>query len=183
MLILQEIFFKAIMYRMKNDNKITLDANQKKLMAQMASPWKIRLFFWQKLPSVFFWRVKVATITPEKAAIAIPFSNRTKNPFRSIYFASQAGAAELSTGLIALIATHKNNVSMLVANMNAIFVKKATSTTTFTCTEGEKIFGAVKKSIETGEGQTVTVKTTGVQATGEIVSEFEFTWTFKQRKG
>jgi len=167
---------------MKNGKKIILNAAQKKLLKQMASPWKIRLFFWQKLPSVFFWNVKVATITPERTAIAIPFSRRTKNPFRSIYFASQAGAAELSTGLMALLATHKNNVSMLVANMNAVFVKKATSTTTFTCTEGKKIFDAVAKAIATGEGQTVTVKTTGVQVSGEIVSEFEFTWTFKQRK-
>jgi hypothetical protein len=71
---------------------------------------------------------------------------------------------------------------MLVANMQAEFIKKAASRTTFTCEEGAEIEAAIAHAIATGEGQTVTVKSIGIQQNGEIVSRFSFTWTFKTKQ-
>jgi hypothetical protein len=73
-------------------------------------------------------------------------------------------------------------VSMLVGGMQAKFVKKATTKTIFTCQQGQIILDAIQRAIETGEGQTATVVSEGKQLSGEIVSEFQFTWSFKTKK-
>jgi hypothetical protein len=145
------------------------------------SKFKFRLFMLKSLPSAFFSGIKVAEITEERAIVCIPFKFLTKNPFKSVYFASQAMAAELATGVLALSHIHKRipRVSMLVFNMRADFSKKATSKIHFTCEDGIKIKNAVEESIKTSEGVTVEAKSTGKNTNGDIVSEFYFTWTFK----
>jgi len=166
---------------MSADN--TFDPNYpatRRLLRTLNTPWKMFLFQLQRLPSMFFWGGRIQYVDPYRAEIALPYSWRTQNPFRSIYFAAQCGAAEYSTGLLALIAIKgRGRISMLVADIQAEFVKKATSKTVFTCKEGDRILEAVQKAIDTGEGQTVTVTSTGVQATGEVVSRVRLTWTFK----
>jgi hypothetical protein len=143
--------------------------------------FKFRLFMLKNLPSAFFSGLKVAEISQEKAVVTIPFKFLTKNPFKSVYFASQAMAAELSTGVLAMAHIFKRNpsVSMLVFDMKANFTKKAATKITFTCTDGLSIKNAVEQSIQTGEGVTVTAKSTGKDKSGDVVSEFYFTWTFK----
>jgi len=143
--------------------------------------FKFRLFMLKSLPSAFFSGLQVTEIEEDKAVVSIPFKFLTQNPFKSIYFASQAMAAELSTGVLALSHIHKKNprVSMLVFNMRADFVKKATKKVFFTCNDGIKIKNAIDDSIKTGEGVTVEAKATGKNTEGEIISEFYFTWTFK----
>ena len=71
------------------------------------------------------------------------------------------------------------NISMLVANNNANFSKKATGKITFTCTDGHLITNAIKTTIATGEGQTVWMKSVGVNEEGIVVSTFNFEWTLK----
>ena len=70
---------------------------------------------------------------------------------------------------------------MLVLEMKASFQKKARTKITFTCIEGGKMKEAIARSIETGEGQTAQVTSTGCDSEGDIVAEFEFTWTFKPK--
>ena len=146
--------------------------------------FKFKLFMLKQLPSAFFSGLKLTEITEQKAVVTIPFKYLTKNPFRSMYFASQAMAAELSTGVLALsqISGRKPRVSMLVFEMKANFTKKATSKIIFICENGEDIKNAVEESIKTGEGVTVVAKSTGTDKAGDIVSEFYFTWTFKAKK-
>ena len=156
-----------------------------KFRQSVRNNFKFRLFMLKELPSAFFSGLKLKEITEEKAVVTIPFKYLTKNPFRSMYFASQAMAAELSTGVLALsqISGRKPRVPMLVFDMKANFTKKATSKITFTCNEGLKIKNAVEKTVKTGEGITIEAKTTGTDKTGDIVSEFYFTWTFKAVAG
>jgi len=107
----------------------------------------------------------------------------SQNPFRSIYFAAQCSAAELSTGILATLAIAEHgNISMLVSKVEAEYMKKATSKTTFTCEDGQLITDAVQAAIDTNEGQAVTVTSTGIQQSGEIVSVTKFTWSFRVRK-
>ena len=96
--------------------------------------------------------------------------------FRSIYFASLAMAAELSTGILALNAIWgvKPRVSMLVIEMSAEFKKKATGRIIFTCSEGKKIKKAVAQAVKSKKGQTVAVKTVGLNEAGEAVAKFKF---------
>ena len=133
--------------------------------------------------------VRVRSLTTDRSDVTVPYGWRSQNPFRSIYFAAQAAAAEMSTGVLAMLALQgKGEISMLVANLEAEFTKKANKKTTFTCTEGHLFFEAVERTLLTGEGQTVTVTSIGTQpndqAGGEpiIVSKFRITWTFKAKK-
>jgi len=146
--------------------------------------FKFKLFLLKELPSAFFSGINVTEISEEKAVVRIPFKFLTKNPFKSMYFASQAMAAELSTGILAIsqISGRKPAVSMLVFDMKAHFSKKARTTVNFTCENGKEIKDAVEKTIATGEGVTVEAKSKGIDKSGDVVSEFTFVWTFKAKK-
>ena len=92
-------------------------------------------------------------------------------------------AAELSTGAIALLAAEgrQPSVAKIITSMKADFVKKATGITTFTCSNWLEFEKAVGRAIETGEPQTATGESTGLNSDGETVAIFEFTWSFKIR--
>ncbi len=145
------------------------------------SPSKINLFLFFKLPAAFWCGVRVKSLSNEKCIVTVKYRWFNQNPFKSMYFAVQAMAAELTTG--ALVMTHiKNsgkNISMLVANNNATFTKKAVGRLIFTCTEGNAIINAVNKTIATGEGQTIWLQSIGIDENGDKVSEMNFEWTIK----
>ena len=152
----------------------------KKYLSNIRSGWKLRLYFLKSLPSAWWWGIKIKSVQPERCEIILPYSWRTKNPFQSIYFAAQAGAGELSTGILANVARlGKGNISMLIVKQKATFMKKANSTTTFTCEDGLLTQEAVRQAIETNLPQTATMLSTGRNAQGEIVSTVQLTWSFK----
>ncbi len=152
-------------------------------VANLNSYWKMQLYFFKNLPSIFWWGAKVKSASPYRTEVELPYSWRTQNPFKSIYFAAQMGAAELSTGLMAIIALKgRGRISMLVTNVETEFFKKASNTITFTCEEGIKIIEAVQKAIDTGEGVKVTIGSIGTLPSGEIASKVKITWSFKVKK-
>ncbi|MGG9970277.1 DUF4442 domain-containing protein [Ferruginibacter sp. SUN002] len=147
-------------------------------------PVKFRMFLFSKLPSAFFSGVRVLGISEEKAIVTVPYKWFSQNPFKSTYFACLAMAAELSTGLLAMMNTYKRNpaVSMLVVSMEANYFKKATGPTAFICEDGKLITDTVNEAIQTGEGKIVKVKSTGKNKDGDVVAEFYITWSFKSKK-
>lgn len=165
---------------MEND---LLKKAQAKLLRDLNTPWKMWFWFWFKLPSLVFWGVRIVRITPQQGMTSIPAGWRTQNPFRSTYFAAQCGAAELSTGVLAMLVVQTQTlpVSMLVTQMEATFVKKAVSRITFTCEDGEAIAAAVQKAVASGEAQVFTATSTGRQEGGEVVSVVKITWSFKAK--
>jgi inosine-uridine nucleoside N-ribohydrolase len=70
---------------------------------------------------------------------------------------------------------------MLVVGMEATFSKKATGITRFHCRDGYAISETIGQAIATGEGQTVKVRSTGVNAAGETIADFFITWSFKAK--
>lgn len=150
------------------------------LIRNLGTPWKMRLYFLQRLPSCWFWGVRIKEIAPGRCQVTIPYSWRTQNPFRSIYFAALAGAAELSTGALALIALHgRGRISMLITGLEGQFLKKADTLTTFTCEQGAAIQEAVQEAIDSGEGRTARILSVGRNEAGEEVCRFWLTWSFK----
>lgn len=145
------------------------------------TPRKINFFTLFKLPSAYFCGVKVKSISEEKSVIAVKHKWINQNPFKSMFWAIQGMAAELSTGILVMQAIDKSNtkVSMLVTNMNATFTKKATGRIVFECNDGLAIKEAIQKSVDTGEGQTILVTSEGVNKDGVSVSKFEFEWSLK----
>jgi hypothetical protein len=157
--------------------------SENKFLNLVNNSLKFRAYLFYKLPAAFFSGVKVKECTMEKCITSVPFKWLTQNPFRSTYFASLAMAAELSTGALALGNTYKKEpaISMLVTKMEAGYFKKSTGTTCFTCEEGLAISNAVSEAISSGEGKSITVKTIGKNKNGELIAEFLFTWSFKER--
>lgn len=145
------------------------------------SPSKLNTFLFFKLPSAFWCGVRVKVITPEKCVAIVNHKWFNQNPFKSMYFAVQAMAAELTTGALVMYQIKKSEkkISMLVANNKGNFSKKATGKITFTCNEGHLIEEAIKKTIATGEGQTIWLKSIGVDGKGVQVSEMDFEWSVK----
>ncbi|MEO8111391.1 MAG: DUF4442 domain-containing protein [Ginsengibacter sp.] len=146
--------------------------------------FKFGMYLFYKLPAAFFSGVRVREIDEEKCITSVPYKWLTQNPFRSTYFASLAMAAEMSTGTLALSNVYKRTpqVSMLLVNIQANYFKKATGTIYFTCEQGKEITALVEEAIQTGEGKSIIVKSTGKNKDGDIVAEFLFTWSFKCKR-
>lgn len=145
------------------------------------SPSKLNAFLFFKLPSAFWSGVRVKAITSEKCVVTVKHRWINQNPFKSMYFAVQAMAAELTTGALVMYQIKKSGkkISMLVANNKANFTKKATGRITFTCNDGHLIEEAIQKTISTGEGQTFWMKSIGKDEKGDQVSELDFEWSVR----
>jgi hypothetical protein len=147
------------------------------------NPIKFRFFLLQKLPSALIAGLKVQEISTLEAVITVKHKWLNQNPFRSMYFAVQSMAAEMSTGLLAFGQLYQRNpsVSMLVVGMEAKFHKKAVGKIAFYCEDGLAIANAVEAATQTGQGQTIQCYSIGKNEAGEMVSEFWFTWSFKAK--
>ncbi len=149
----------------------------------IANPVKFRFFLLQKLPSALIAGLRVQEISSAGAVITVKHKWLNQNPFRSMYFAVQSMAAEMSTGLLAFGQLYQRNpaVSMLVVGMEAKFHKKAVGKISFSCEDGLAIANAVETATKTGQGQTIQCYSIGKNEAGEMVSEFWFTWSFKAK--
>lgn len=147
------------------------------------TPRKINTFLLFKLPSAFFLGVRVKSISDSSCTTTVKHRWINQNPFKSMFWAVQGIAAELSTGAMVMskIKESNKNISMLVANNKASFTKKARGRIFFTCVDGDLMDEAIGKTIATGEGQTIWMKSKGTNSEGEVVSIFEFEWTIKLR--
>lgn len=147
------------------------------------TPSKLNAFLFFKLPAAFFTGVRVKRITAAACDVTVTHRWINQNPFKSMYFAVQAMAAELSTGSLVMlhIQESKHNISMLVAQNKSVFTKKATGRITFSCTDGELLKQAVNKAIATKEVQTIWLTSIGINEKGEQVSSLSFEWTLKVR--
>jgi hypothetical protein len=147
------------------------------------TPIKLNTFTFFKLPSAFWSGVRVKSISSQTCVVTVKHGWFNQNPFKSMYFAVQAMAAEFTTGALVMfhIKESGKNISMLVAQNKAVFTKKATGKITFTCSQGNLIAEVIQKAIDTNEGQTVWLTSIGVNEKGEQVSEMQFEWTIKAR--
>ena len=142
------------------------------------------MYLLYRLPAAFFSGIKIRELGEERCVTSVPFKWLTQNPFRSTYFASLAMAAEMSTGMLALSNVYKRipPISMLVTKMEAVYFKKATGITTFTCTDGAAIAATIEKAIQSSEGVSIKARSTGVNENDEQVAEFFITLSFKAKK-
>jgi hypothetical protein len=145
------------------------------------TPKKINLFMLFKLPLAYISGMRVQSITNTTAIVRIRHQWINQNPFKSMFWAAQGMAAEMSTGVLVMQEIKKSNrtVSMLVTRQESEFFKKATGKILFTCSGGKQIKEAIEKSIETNEGQIVRLIASGVNTDGVIVSTFQFEWSLK----
>lgn len=162
--------------------KLKLNREQIKFQ-KIATSYLFSPYMFFKIPSAFFSGVKVKSMDTKSVKVTVPFKWMSQNPFKSTYFACLAMAAELSTGLPVMWASkgQKPNISMLVVNIESEFIKKADSTTVFTCKDVKAIFKTIEKCRKTKNGETIKVETIGHNSSGEIIAKFWFTWSVKEK--
>lgn len=145
---------------------------------------KFKLMLFKILPMGYLAGMKVTELNEEFCSVSVPYKRRNKNPFKSTFWAVLGMAAEMSSGALMTLYTHKQkpSISMLVADCKGEFVKKATDITTFTCNDGPLIKAKIIKAINTNEAQIIPTTMVGKNKAGEIIANFSFTWSIKARK-
>ncbi|MCF1422275.1 DUF4442 domain-containing protein [Mangrovimonas futianensis] len=145
------------------------------------SPSKLNTFLMFKLPSAYLTGVRVKEISDSSCVVTVKHKWLNQNPFNSMFWAVQGMAAELTTGALMMMKIKESGkkISMLVANNKGNFTKKATGRITFSCHDGNQLDETIAKAIETGEGQTIWMQSTGFNEEGVEVSNFQFEWTIK----
>lgn len=162
-----------------NFNQTQIDYIQKNFM----NNFKFRVNLFKILPMGFLSGMKISELTEEKCSVTVPYKRKNKNPFKSTFWAVLGMAAEMSSGALLIMFTHKQkpSVAMIIVNCTGNFVKKATDITSFTCLDGQKIKEAVKTAIQKEEAQLIECRMKGTNQAGEEVANFTFTWSVKAR--
>ena len=143
----------------------------------------ITLWMWKMLPLAAFAGLRVTRLDEQACTVRLPGGWRTRNPFGSTYFAAQAMAAEMSTGAPALVLREDRArpVSTLPVGLRARYTKRLIGPGVFTCADVAAIETAIARAAATDEPQLLVARSTGRNAAGEVVSEFEIEWSFKSR--
>src|SRR5690606_8595206 len=113
------------------------------------SPSKLNKFLLFKLPAAWFSGVRVKCTKENKCVVIVKHRWINQNPFKSMCWEVQGMAAELTTGVLVMMAikNSERKVSMLVVNNNSNFSKKATGKITFICNEGHLANEVVSETI------------------------------------
>lgn len=145
------------------------------------TPRKLNSFIVFKLPAAFLCGVRTKYLDEEKCIVTVKHRWINQNPFKSMFWAVQGMAAEFSTGALMMskIQASGARISMLVTSNSASFTKKATGRIAFTCKNGKEVDAVLKKAIDTKEGQTLTMRSVGINEEGIKVSTFNFEWSVK----
>ena len=143
--------------------------------------FQLHLFLFLKIPISWIAGVRLKEMNDEICITKVKFGWLNQNPFNSMFWAVQGMAAEFSTGFLCAEKIRKSGkkISMLVVHNQAEFTKKAVGRVTFSCLQGKELDAVLQKTIETGEGQTLTMFSEGKDQKGDLVSKFAFTWSFK----
>jgi len=143
----------------------------------------IRYFTLLKLPLAYFSGIRITTIDADRVEASVKLKWINQNPFRSMFWAVQGMAAELTTGVLLMreINAQKSSVSMLLVETKASFSKKAKGKIVFSCDESKSAKDLIKKAISTGDGQLHWFTSVGKDENGDEVSRFQFHWSVKSK--
>jgi len=143
----------------------------------------IRYFTLLKLPLVYFSGIRITTIDTDRVEASVKLKWINQNPFRSMFWAVQGMAAELTTGVLLMreINAQKSSVSMLLVETKASFSKKAKGKIVFSCDESKSAKDLIEKAISTGDGQLHWFTSIGKDENGDEVSRFQFHWSVKSK--
>lgn len=154
-----------------------------RMIRNLSSNWRFSFFTFSKLPIMWFSGAKVKDINEDHVIISIPYRWSTKNPFSSVYFAAQSGAAELSTGIAVLIpAEHFGNMSMLITSFKAEFYKKAQTGLVFVCNDILEAWKAVEKANVLEDGVNITLISNAYNLENELIARFKVEWSIRKRR-
>jgi hypothetical protein len=154
-----------------------------KLRRRVLAGLPLTLWMWKMLPLAAFAGLRITRLDADACSVRLPGGWRSRNPFGSTYFAAQAMAAEMSTGApaLALREDAPRSVSMLPVGVRASYLKRLSGPGIFTCEDVAAIAQAIARAASSDEPQPLVARSTGRNAQGEVVAEFDVSWSFKRR--
>ena len=160
-----------------------MDNSANKFLELIQNPVKFIFFLLTRLPAAYFSGVRLKYADESQAVVTVPYKWFSKNPFKSTYFACLSMAAEMSTGILAMMHTYQKKpaISLLVIKVEGNFFKKATGISSFSCEDGQVFKQAIQEASASGKSTAVAARSTGKDRSGDIVAEFVITWSFKAR--
>ena len=162
---------------------MTLNPRSEAVRRRLLRPWNFRLYLWARLPLAACAGLSLRRLDDAGCTVALPGGWRTQNPFRSMYFAAQSMAAEMSTGAPAMMLAEgaSASVSMLVREVRGVFTRRIQGEAEFTFEDLAGMREAVDRAVATGESEPFVARSVGRNRDGGAASEFEITWSFKRR--
>lgn len=135
------------------------------------------------LPMAAIAGLKITELDDLQCKVTVPYKYLNKNPFNTTYWAVLGMAAEMASGALVQMYTHKSkpSVSMFVTGCNGQFIKRAIGVTTFICNDGQLIADTIQKAISSGEAQTVQSTVKGYDKNNALLVDFTFEWSLKAR--
>lgn len=160
-----------------------MSSSPNRFLELVQNPFKFIFFLLTKLPAAYFSGVRLKYADENQAQVTVPYKWFSKNPFRSTYFACLSMAAEMSTGILAMMHTYQKEpaISLLVIKVEGTFMKKAIGISTFTCEDGLAFQQAIQEAAASGKSTSVAARSTGKDKAGDIIAEFVITWSFKAK--
>ncbi len=145
--------------------------------------FKYNFFLFKDLPSAWLCGIRVNELNDKKCLVRVKHNWFNSNPFRSLYWAVQGMASELTTGM--LIIKEKDNfdfnISMLVVSNSSKFLKKAKGKIVFECNDVKIIKDSFQKLTKNNPTAIIKLSSKGYDSVGDIVSEFTYEWSIKRK--
>jgi hypothetical protein len=162
---------------------VTVNARSEAVRRRLLRPWNFRLYLWARLPLAACAGLSLRRLDETGCTVALPGGWRTQNPFRSMYFAAQAMAAEMSTGAPAMMLAEgaPASVSMLVREVRGVFNRRIQGEAEFTFEDLPGMQATIDRAVATGESESFVARSVGRNRDGGAASDFEITWSFKRR--
>ena len=151
-----------------------------KEIKNLSKPLRFRIFTILKMPSSAFVGLKITQFSTESCTTTIPGGWRTQNPFRSMYWAVQGMAAEMTTGAFpfAISRSISQNLRMYVIGVESDFIRRARGKIVFKCSNLFDAYNAIEETLKTKEPVNCDLISTGKDSSGEVVSKWIFRWNF-----
>jgi acyl-coenzyme A thioesterase PaaI-like protein len=113
-----------------------------------------------RIPTLLFLSPSVVRLDDDCCVVKIPFGWRTRNHVGSMYVGALCAGADLASGLNAarLIRTRYRGVSLVFADIQGDFLKRADGDVLFRSDDGPRIAQAVQQADGTGERVTLPVR-------------------------
>jgi len=130
--------------------------------------------------------LRLEMLDDQICTIGLRYRWRNRNPFGSVYFAAQAAASELATGLPAFLEIRRirdQQISMLVMDIQMNFLRQARGKVYFRFDQIHLVRNAILRAKGTDDAQFCELTVVGLDAqTGDQVSTCRITWRFRRRK-
>ena len=69
-----------------------LNKKQNTFRSKLTNKWMFKLYLFQKMPIALLAGLQIRELNLEKSVVSVPFKWFSQNPFKSVYFATQAMA-------------------------------------------------------------------------------------------